>query len=654
MTDFVWTPSAESIEGANVTRLVRRWGLRDYWHLVAKSQQEPAWFWDAVVEDLGIEFPVPYKTVLDESRGPEWATWFIGGRLNLAHNCVARWARRTPRAIAVVGNQEGGKGRTLTYGELWKEVSQLAAGLRSLGVRPGDRVALYLPMSPDVVVASHAAAAIGAIQVPIFSGFAPQAVAARLIDAEVKVVITADATIRRGTPQRLKAGLDDAVRQAPSVEHVVVLQRFAERTPMTPGRDLDWGELVAHQPEDLELENFDSEHPYLIAYTSGTTGRPKGAVHATGGFLVKVAEEVAYQVDLKPADTLCWVTDMGWLMGPWEVVGAGALGGSVLVLEGAPNATPDRLWAVCEQDRVSILGVSPTLVRGLMQYGEEPVRRHDLSSLRILGSTGEAWNPEPYRWLFETVGGGALPIINFSGGTEVGACFLSAASVIPLKACSVGAPALGMAVDVVDEHGRSLRGEVGELICRKPWPAMTRGMWKDPERYIETYWSRFPGVWTHGDWASVDQDGYWTLYGRSDDTLKVSGKRIGPAEFESVLVGHPAVVEAAAVGIAHPLKGEAPWCFCVLRAGSETGKDLKAELTDLVSRELGRSFRPERVVFVSALPKTRSAKIVRRALRALVRGENPGDLSTLENPEAIQAVAEALVAEALVKEKPAS
>jgi len=320
-----------------------------------------------------------------------------------------------------------------------------------------------------------------------------------------------------------------------------------------------------------------------------------------------------------------------------------ALGCQVAFAEGAPDwPAADRLWGLVESERVSILGLSPTLVRALIPHGAELVERHDLSSLRVLVTTGEPWNPEPYRWLFEHVGGGRCPIINCSGGTEVGACFLSPTPAIPIKACSLGGPALGMAMDVVDSNGNSLRGEVGELVCRKPFPGMTRGFWRDPERYLDTYWRRFPGIWTHGDWASVDEDGYWFLHGRSDDTLNIAGKRIGPAELESAAVGHPSVAEAAAIGVPHDVKGEVAWIFCVVTPGTQADEALAAEVAAEVVGDLGKAFKPDRVIFVSALPKTRSAKIVRRAVRAQALGSDPGDLSSLENPESLEEIANAV------------
>src|SRR6478736_2760573 len=516
VSEVVWRPDRATVEHANATRLVRRAGVADFGELVRRSQEDPTWFWPLVVEDLGLEFSQPWTRVLDDSRGPAWTTWFVGATLNIAHNCVHRWAVSRPDGIAAVGLREDGSRREVTFAELSRDVTRLAEHLVSLGVEPGDRVGIFLPMSPEVAVASHAIAHIGAIQVLIFSGFAAPAVAQRLQASEAKVVITQQESSRRGKTVPMLPILEEAMRESPSVEHVVL-------APF----DLD-----AH-PGELPPLQVDSEHPYLLTYTSGTTGKPKGVVHVQGGFLVSIAREVAYQADVHAGDVVHFATDMGWIMGPWTVVGVGALGGTIVFAEGAPDwPTPDRLW-------------------------------------RTVVTTGEPWNPEPYRWLFEDVGGSRVPVINCTGGTEVGACFLSPTPVGPIKACSVGGPALGMAMDVVDDAGASLvgTGEVGELVCRKPFPGMTRGFWRDPDKFIETYWSRIPDVWVHGDWASVDADGYWFLHGRSDDTLNIAGKRIGPAELESAAVGHPAVAEAAAIGIPHDVKGETSWIFCCLLPG---------------------------------------------------------------------------------------
>jgi acetyl-CoA synthetase len=408
---------------------------------------------------------------------------------------------------------------------------------------------------------------------------------------------------------------------------------------MTIGRDRFWDELVSDTSEGLAPRQVDSEHPYLLAYTSGTTGRPKGALHVQGGFLVSIAREVAYQSDVKPGDRIHFATDMGWIMGPWTVVGGGACGATVVYAEGAPDFPPERLWKLVESERVTMLGVSPTLVRALIPKGEPEA---DTSSLKSICTTGEPWNRDPYLWLFEHVGGGRIPIVNASGGTEVGACFLATAITEPIKPVALGFPALGEDMDVFGPDGAPVRGEVGELVCKRPWPGMTRGIWGDDDRFLEAYWRRFPGVWTHGDWASIDEDGYWFLHGRSDDTLNIAGKRIGPAELESAAVAHHAVAEAAAIGVPHDVKGEVAWIFCVLRPGEEATPACALEISDAVTDDLGKAFKPERIVFVSALPKTRSAKIVRRAVRARVLGKDPGDLSSLENPDALDEIARAV------------
>ena len=638
----IWTPTEDVLERSNALRLARRLGFGEYRELVRFSQTDPEEFWPAAIEDMGLEFSRPWDRVVDLSRGPEWATWFVGGKLNMAWNCVHRWAQG-PRADAPAGVWEGedGERHSITYAELSRAVTTFAEALVELGVEPGDRVAFFLPMSPEVQIVSHACAHVGAIQVPIFSGFAARAVAQRLQHSEAKVVVTADGSLRRGREVPMKEIVDEAAREAPSVEHVIVWRRLGrDDVPMTAGRDLFDAEAMDGRRGELEPLQLDSEHPYLLTYTSGTTGQPKGVVHVQGGFLVSITREVAYQADAKPEDVIHFVTDMGWIMGPWEVVGGNALGCTIVFAEGAPDYPADRLWSLVERERVSILGLSPTLVRALIPHGAELVERHDLSSLRVLVTTGEPWNPEPYRWLHERVGGGRCPIINCSGGTEVGACFLSPTVAMPIKACSLGFPALGMDMDVVDSEGRPVRGEVGELVCRKPFPGMTRGFWRDPERYLDTYWRRLPGIWVHGDWASIDEDGYWFLHGRSDDTLNLAGKRVGPAELESAVVAHPSVAEAAAVGVPHEVKGEVAWIFCALVPDAEPSEELAAELRALVGSELGKAFAPDRILFVNALPKTRSAKIVRRAVRAKALGADPGDLSSLENPEALDEIAE--------------
>ena len=620
MSDFIWEPTPERVEQANLTRLRRALRAADYAELHRISLEEPDRFWPAVIEDLGIGFSRRWDTVVDASRGPEWARWFVGGTVNVARVCVHS---RASGDEALVGLYEDGERDSLTWAEASRQVTQLAEALVELGVEPGDRVAIFMPMCPAVSIASHACAHIGAVQVPIFSGFAAPAIASRLEDSRAKVVLCADWSLRRGKRMDMRATLEEAGRFA--VEHVVEWNRETR----------SWPELVTKQPGTLEPLEVDSEAPYLLAYTSGTTGKPKGALHVQGGFLVSIARETVYQGDVKPGERIHFATDMGWIMGPWTVVGGGAAGATIVFAEGAPDWPGDRLWKMVESERISMLGVSPTLVRALIPKGEPQT---DLSSLRAICTTGEPWNPDPYRWLFEKVGGSQVPIVNCSGGTEVGACFLTSLVTEPLKPVSVGFPALGEDMDVVDAQGNSVRGEVGELVCRRPWPGMTRGIWGDDERYLETYWRRFPGIWTHGDWASVDADGYWFLHGRSDDTLNIAGKRIGPAEMESAAIASGLVAEAAAVGVPHEVKGEVAWIFCVPSGDDRDDDRVSGAVTDA----LGKAFKPDRIVWVGALPKTRSAKIVRRAVRARALGEDAGDLSTLENPESLEEIADAV------------
>jgi acetyl-CoA synthetase len=642
VSEVVWSPTPEYVERANVTRFMRAYGIDTYEALLERSVADVAWFWDAVVRDLDIEFLSPYDQVLDVSRGAEWATWFGGGRVNLAHQCVDRWAAASPEAPAVVWESEDGAVRTWTYAHLRRETDRLGRALRRLGVEARDAVGIFLPMLPETVAAVMACSKIGAIWVPVFSGFGTDAVAVRLADASVKVLLTADAFLRKGRAVSMVETARDALARVDTVRETVVLRHAGEGAA---AGEHDWAELVARESDDpLPSEPLESEHPLFIGYTSGTTGKPKGVLHVHGGFLVKIASEVAYQVDLHRGEVLHWVTDLGWIMGPWEIVGALALGSTVFLYDGAPtHPGADRLWSLVERHGITALGVSPTLIRALIPSGTDHIRRHDLSSLRILASTGEPWNPDAYLWLHREVGGSRLPIINLSGGTEVGACFLSPLPICDLKPCTLRGPALGMDIDIVDANGSPVPAEeVGELVCRQPWPAMTRGIWGDPDRYLDTYWRRFPGIWVHGDWATRDADGFWFLHGRSDDTLSVAGKRLGPAEVESALASHPAVAESAAIGVPNPLKGEAIWCFVVLRPGVEADRGLATVLRNVVADQLGRSFLPSKVVFVPDLPKTRSAKIVRRAIRATALGQDPGDISSLEDPASLEGIRRAL------------
>lgn len=638
--EVVWRPTPELIERSRLTAFMRQHGLKDYAALMQRSTVDIEWFWDAVLKDLGIEFYQPYSKVVDLSRGIAWPRWCVGGRMNVVHNCLDKWmGTPTEARAAVIWEGEEGTARTLTYGQLFRDVNRCTNALRALGVKKGDRVALFMPMCPELIVAFFAVNKLGAIILPLFSGYGADALVTRLRDAGATALVTADGFFRRGRHVDMKATADLAVDVVPAVRHVLVVSRTGADISWRGERDHAWSELVDRQSDVCETEPTDAEDPLMILYTSGTTGTPKGALHTHCGFPIKSAQDIAHCFDLGANDRMFWVTDMGWMMGPWEVWGMTLLGGSMVIYDGAIDyPRPDRLWSLVARHHVTALGISPTLVRALMKHGEAPLAGHDLSSLRILGSTGEPWNPESWKWTFEHVGQRRLPIINYSGGTEVSGGLVAGNVLTPMKPCSFAAPPPGIAADVVDEHGNPIREHVGELVVRAPWIGMTRGFWKDPERYENTYWSRFPNVWVHGDWAAIDKDGLWYILGRSDDTIKIAGKRLGPAEVESVLVEHPAVIEAAAIGIPDDLKGQALVCFCMLRPGFIASGTLAEELKGMVASQLGRPLKPQAVLFVDDLPKTRNAKVMRRVIRATYLNEAPGDLSSLDNPSALEQI----------------
>jgi acetyl-CoA synthetase len=638
--DVLWEPTPEVIEHSRLKRFMDLHGIGDVQQLLQRSTSDLDWFWDATVKDLGIRFHRPYNGIVDVSDGVEWARWFPGAEMNIVASCLDRWLDGpSAEKPAIIWEGEPGEVRRLTYRELNFEVCRLARGMRQLGIGKGDRVGVFMPLVPETAMALLACAKVGAIFLPLFSGYGAAAIASRLNDCEAKALICADGFYRRGQVVRMKETADQALSQSPTVKHQLMLRRAGREVPWTAGRDHDWSELVEGQPGDLETEPLDAEAPLLVIYTSGTTGRPKGAVHVHCGFPIKTAQDMAHGFDVQADDTIFWFTDIGWMMGPWLIFGTLILGATMVLYEGTPDTPgPDRLWRMVADHRVSIMGVSPTLVRGLMAAGPEHPRRHDLSSLRVLGGTGEPWNPEPFKWYFTEIGNGRIPIINYTGGTEIAGGILCGNVLSRLRPCSFAGPLPGMAADVLDDQGRSVRGEVGELAIRQPWPGMTRGFWGSRERYLETYWSRFPGVWVHGDWAYVADDGLWYVLGRSDDTIKVAGKRLGPAEVESVLVGNPAVAESAAIGVPDELKGESLICFVVLRPGWDGSEELAEQLKDEVAVALGKPLRPKAVTFVPDLPRTRNAKILRRVVRSVYLGEEPGDLSSLENPAALEAI----------------
>lgn len=642
--EIVWRPGSDYIERAHLTHFMRQHRIANFDELIHRSTDNPAWFTEVVLNFLDIQFQKTYHQILDLSRGPAWPIWCQGAQLNITTNCLDRYIN-TPAASrqALIWEGEEGATQSLTYFDLYHQVNQTANALRSLGFGKGDVIGLFMPMVPEIVIALLAIARIGGIILPLFSGYGPGAIATRLNDASAKVLFTVDGNYRRGRAFNMKEIADQAAEETPSLKHMIVFDRIKMDIPMQNGRDIWWHTLIDHQSKQADAELTSAEDILMILYTSGTTGRPKGAVHTHCGFPIKAAQDMAFGTDVHPGDLIYWMTDMGWMMGPWLVFGALLLGATFLIYDGAPDFPgPDRLWALVERHRITTLGVSPTLIRSLILYGDQPYRQHDLSSLRFFASTGEPWNPAPWMWLFQEVGGGKRPIINYSGGTEISGGIVMGNPLLPLKPCAFSGPCPGIAADVFDETGQPVRNQVGELVIKAPWIGMTRGFWGDPERYLETYWSRFPGIWQHGDFAAIDADGMWYILGRSDDTIKIAGKRLGPAEVESLLVNHPNVVEAAAIGVPDEIKGSSLVVFCVLAEGCGVCEELRQELTVYLIKHLGKALAPKAIYFVTDLPKTRNAKVMRRMIRAAYLGQDPGDTSSLVNPEAVEAIRKGL------------
>lgn len=644
MSDIVWSPNKEYIENSNIKRFMDKYDIKSYEELIRKSTDNIEWFWDSVVKDLNIEWFKPYETILDLSNGISWAKWFIAGKLNIVHNCIDRHAKSEYKdKSACIWESENGEIRNLSYSDLYHQVNSLSKSLKLLGIKKGDRIGMYMPMIPEIIIALYACMKIGAICIPVFSGFGSGALSSRLEDCGAKILITADGSSRRGKRIEIKREADLAVDQVASIKHVIVCKRLGITIPWKNGRDIWWHNLVTNQPEEFPTEWMDSEDLSLILYSSGTTGKPKGTVHTHAGCITQICKEVAYYFDVKKKDVFFWLTDIGWMMGPWMIIGVHSLGGTVLLYEGAPDyPAPDILWNLVDKYKITIFGISPTAVRLLIKYGDEWINKYNLRSLRILGSTGEPWDTESWMWYFNNVGRSKLPIINISGGTEIVGCLLSPLPLTSLKPCTLRGPGLGMDVDVFNEYGKSVRGLKGHLVIKKPAPSMTKGFWKDPERYLDAYWSKWPNVWYHGDWASVDEDGFWFLHGRSDDTIKVSGRRVGPAEIEEALMKHSAVFESAVIGIPHQIRGEGIVCFVVLKPNNIPSEQLKGELKEKVVEIMGKTLRPEEVKFVKDLPKTRTAKIVRRLVKARYLGEKIEDVSSIENPHSIDEIDKAI------------
>ncbi len=656
MDEVVHDPESAFVESTNVYAFMQAYDIDDYDELITRTTStvpnEPEsgieWFWDTLVEYLDIEFYTDYDQVRDNSEGPQFTDWYPGGELNIAHNTLDRHAAAgtaTRNTVACIWEGEDGTVRQVTYQQLYREANQVANALEERGVGVGDTVGLYMPMVPEVISILYGIFKVGAIAVPIFSGFGVEAAATRIADAECSVLFTGDGFLRRGDEVLLKATADDAIEEAGHVEDTIVVDRLgrvaAGDIPWDDDRDTAWADAVATQSETYETTPVPSDHPAMLLYSSGTTGMPKGIVQTHAGAQLQCAKEVYFGFDLKPGDRFFWVSDIGWMMGPWTLIGTHTFGRTMFMYEGAPDhPEPDRFWEMIDRHDITQFGISPTAIRALRKQGDAWVEDHDLSSLRLLGSTGEPWDPEAWQWFYEQVGGGECPIINISGGTEICGCFLMPMPIQSLKPCTLGGPGLGMDIDIVDADGTSIADthERGYLVARDSCPSMTNSLWSGDDRYLKEYWSTWEDLWDHGDWAQKDEDGFWFLHGRADDTLNVAGRKVGPAEIEGVAMEHDAVNQAAAIGVPDDVTGTAVVLYVVPEPDAEASSELRETIQSLIGAEHGKPFRPSEIRFVEELPKTQSGKIVRRAIRASHLDEDPGDRSSIENPEALEAL----------------
>lgn len=637
----VFKPKEEFVNQTNVKKWMDKHGIKTVEELYEKAE-DWEWFWEEISKEV-VEWYEPYEKVVEWSS--PWVKWFVDAKYNIVHDALDKHVRSWRKnKVAYIFEGEPGDVKKLTYNDLYIEVNKFANALKKIDVKKGDRVAIYMPMIPELPIAMLACAKIGAIHSVVFSGFSAFAFRDRVNDCEAKVVITCDSFWRRGRKVYLKEQADVAIEETPSVEHVIVCKRTGDRVPWTAGRDVWWHDLVFDSPKECETERLDANDPLFFLYTSGTTGKPKGIIHAHGGYAVGIAYTLQWVFDLKDTDIWWCAADIGWITGHSYIVYAPLiLGATSIIYEGAPNyPEPDRWWRIIEKYNVTILYTSPTSIRLFMKYGEEWLKKHDLSSLRLLGSVGEPINPEAWMWYYKHIGRENCQIMDTWWQTETGHFMISPLPLTPLKPGSATKPLPGLSADVYNDGGEPISNTGGNLVLTRPWPGMLRGIYKNPDRYKETYWSRFPGVYLAGDVARKDEDGYFWIQGRADDVLNVSGHRIGNSEIESALVSHPLVAEAAVIGKPHELKGESITSFVVLKKNVEPCEELKKELREHVAKEMGKIARPDEIWFVNDLPKTRSGKIMRRIIRAKALGQDVGDISTLANPEAVEEITKAV------------
>ncbi|MBO8162820.1 MAG: AMP-binding protein [Brevibacillus sp.] len=632
---IAWEPTEEVFQSSNLNRFMKEHGIPGYETLLARSEQDIEWFWDAFIRFAGIQFYEPYTRIVDLSEGLPWPKWFVNGRINLVHNLLDKWAENpeTAERTALLWEGEEGSTRKFTFAELQRECNRFANVLTEKGLVKGDRVAIFMPMIPETVIALYAIYKAGMIAVPLFSGFGPDAVALRLADVEAKAVVTADGFYRGGQAVPLKRVLDKALENVPSVETVIAAERLGDAAAYREGRDYRWSEVVPLASESFSTVQTDAEDICMVSYSSGTTGKPKGVVHVHGGIAVKTAEVGMFIYDTNPDDVVFMITDFGWMMGQLPLFSAHTVAAPYLMYEGSPvHPHPGRLFTILERYRVSGFGAPATALRLLKTYADSYRRQADLSRLRILGHTGEPIDEETWLWYLSWAEGKA-PIINGSGGTEVFAEVISSLCIQPQKPTCLGrTPAVG--ARVVDEDGNPVSpGQPGYLVFTLPQPAQTRGFWKDRQRYLDSYFKKGSEMWWVGDMVMVDENGYWFHLGRADDVIKVSGRRTGPGEIEDVVNQYPGVMESAVIGVPHPIKGEELIVFAVTVPNASVSADA---VRQHVASSLGKPYEPGEVHLVADLPKTRTQKIMRRLIKQRFLGQPLGDTSSLMNPGAME------------------
>ncbi|GAV26447.1 hypothetical protein ciss_23800 [Carboxydothermus islandicus] len=632
----MFIPEEHHLKESFIARFMARWHFKNFEELIKAAYSYPDWFYSEMAKQLDLTFFTPYEKIEDLSRGWHYPKYFNNAGFNIAYDAVVKKALNNGEKTAIIVEKENSTFETLSFEQLYREIKKAATVLANLGISLGDRVAIYLPMIKETPIFLLALAYIGAVAVPVFSGYGFEAVRERVILSGAKLLITADGFSRRGQEVPLLNTALEAVKDL----NIAILAVTNLNTPkLSPNYEkLYWyNELNKQFAQEISIASTRTEDPLLIIYTSGTTGKPKGTLHTHIGFPVKSAIDMLFAFDIGPEDKVFWITDLGWMMGPWLIYGTLLIGGTVVLYEGSPDyPSRTRLWELIEKHQISVLGLSPTLIRLLMTFPDADPENFSFKSLRILGSTGEPWTEEAWQWFFEKVGKKKLPIINYSGGTEISGGILASYPIHKIPPCAFTGVLPGINADVVDENGKPVRNRVGELVIKGPWNGITRGFFNEPERFEQTYFSRFgPDLWAHGDWAKIDENGYWYILGRSDDTIKVAGKRLGPAEVENIVNALPEIAESAAFGIPHPIKGEALVVVAVPNKTDFVKEELIQKIKNQIATKLSKALSPEDVLIVKALPKTRNGKILRRLIRESYLGEVKSDTFSLENPQAL-------------------